>query len=398
MLKFQWQPGLFAVPSLPIEPAAVGALTPFNSGSPGHRPHVRDPVLSHRGKVTSGDRMTGAERRRTVTVDVGRVQVGSARPGRRPVDDEHRHGGRPGHDRPGARARRGGQRARPGHGQQRRRRRAAVPEIVARGGRAGHRRLPLQRPPPPREVPGLRPGARQVPDQPRERRRQAPRRELRDDRPDRRRPRQAGPHRRQLGQPRPAPPDRDDGRQREARGAARRPRRDAGRDRGERDPLGRAGRGDRPRPRPDHPVGEGLRRAGPGRRLPAPGAALRPPAAPRPHRGGHGHEGHRGEHGRAVHPPPGRDRRHDPRVPDAAARAATGPRRSRSPSRSSSRSGSASSRRRSPPAPAAGGRRRPSSRRWRRRSRGTSRTEMPRWRERYRGRRGAAGSRSWAAS
>ena len=35
VLKFQWQPGLFAVPSLPIEPAAVGALTPLIRVRPG---------------------------------------------------------------------------------------------------------------------------------------------------------------------------------------------------------------------------------------------------------------------------------------------------------------------------------------------------------------------------
>ena len=49
--------------------------------------------------------------------------------------------------------------------------------------------------------------------------------------------------------------------------------------------------------RPHHPLGEGLRRAGPDRRLPPPGPPLRLPAPPRPHRGGHGHQGRGGEHG-----------------------------------------------------------------------------------------------------
>ena len=53
------------------------------------------------------------------------------------------------------------------------------------------------------------------------------------------------------------------------RRAARRARRD---DRGDArvgDALGRAGRGDRAAPRPDHPVGQGVGRPRPGRRLPA---------------------------------------------------------------------------------------------------------------------------------
>ena len=86
---------------------------------------------------------------------------------------------------------------------------AAVPEMVAqaprrpRRRRAGHRRLPLQRPQAPGRVPGDGGGAREVPDQPRQRRREAPRRALRDDRPGRDRERQAGPDRGQLGLARP---------------------------------------------------------------------------------------------------------------------------------------------------------------------------------------------------
>ncbi len=123
------------------------------------------------------------------------------------------------------------------------------------------------------EVPGDGRGPRQVPDQPGQRRRQAPRRELPDDRPGCDRARQAGPDRGQLGLARPGPPDRAHGCQRPGRRAARRARRD---DRGDGrvgPPLGRAGRGDRPSARPDHPVGEGVRRPRPRRRL--------PPASPR---------------------------------------------------------------------------------------------------------------------
>ena len=53
------------------------------------------------------------------------------------------------------------------------------------------------------EYPETASPARQVPDQPGQRRRQAPRRALRDDRQGRDRQRQAGPHRRQLGLARP---------------------------------------------------------------------------------------------------------------------------------------------------------------------------------------------------
>ena len=93
---------------------------------------------------------------------------------------------------------------------------------------------------------------------PGQRRREAPRRALRDDRQGRHRQRRAGPYRRQLGLARPGAPDRADGRERRFRRAARRPRRD---DRGDArvgDALGRAGRGDRDAPRPDHPLGQGL--------------------------------------------------------------------------------------------------------------------------------------------
>ena len=93
---------------------------------------------------------------------------------------------------------------------------------------------------------------------PGQRRRQAPRRALRDDRQGRDRQRRAGPDRGQLGLARPGDPDRAHGRQRRVGRAARCPRRDDRRDARVGDALGRAGRGDRDAPRPDHPLGEGL--------------------------------------------------------------------------------------------------------------------------------------------
>ena len=71
--------------------------------------------------------------------------------------------------------------------------------------------------------------------------------------------------------------------------------------------------------RPDHPVVQGQRRAGPDLGLPRTGAALRLPAAPGPDRGRHGHQGHGGLQRRAGHPAAGRHRRHHPRLAHAAA-------------------------------------------------------------------------------
>ena len=129
-------------------------------------------------------------RRPTVSVDVGGVLVGSAHPGRRPVDDQHRHrrrrrdgdpGRAPGARRLAARARDGqhgrGGGGRPGDG----------PQGPRTGrGRPDHRRLPLQRPQAAGRVPGDGVVAREVPDQPGQRRREAPRRALRDDHQGRR--------------------------------------------------------------------------------------------------------------------------------------------------------------------------------------------------------------------
>ena len=129
---------------------------------------------------------------------------------------------------------------------------AAVPEMIRKlrdnlgVDVAGHRRLPLQRPQAAGRLPGDGGGARQVPDQPGQRRDEAPRRALPDDRPGRHRARQAGPDRRQLGLPRPAAPDRPHGGERPPRGARRRPRRDDRRHDRVGDALRGAGRGDGP--------------------------------------------------------------------------------------------------------------------------------------------------------
>ena len=237
----------------------------------------------------------------------------------------------------------------------------------------------------------------QVPDQPGQRRRQAPRRALRDDRQGRDRQRQDGPHRGQLGLARPGDPDRADGRQRPRRRATRRARRDDRRDARVGAALGRAGRGDRDAPRPDHPVGQGLRRPRPRRRLPAAGRAQRLPAAPRPDRGGDGRQGRHRLDGRPLDPAQRGYRRHDPRLADARARCAA---RARGRDRPAGPpvDGPALV-----PAPGLGlPRLRPhdlarSSRRWPSRSRATSRSACRSGARPIRARRRCA-SRSWAAS
>ena len=102
--------------------------------------------------------------------------------------------------------------------------------------------------------------------------------------------------------------------------SAGRPRRDDGGDGRERAPIGGAGRGRGTVARPDHPQRQGVRRAGPGRRLPDARGPLRLPAAPRADRGGTRRQGHHRQHGGAQHPAAGGHRRHDPRVADARAR------------------------------------------------------------------------------
>ena len=83
---------------------------------------------------------------------------------------------------------------------------------------AADRRLSFQRPQAAVQLPGLRAGAREVPDQSRQRRQgHPPRSAVRGDDRAGDRLRQAGAHRRQLGQPRPGPAGEPDGRERASR-------------------------------------------------------------------------------------------------------------------------------------------------------------------------------------
>ena len=82
-----------------------------------------------------------------------------------------------------------------------------------------------------------------------------------------------------------------------------------------------------PGARQDHPVVQGVGRAGPDRRVPRTGAPLRLSAAPRPDRSGHGQQGHRRLDRGAVGAAAGRHRRHHPHFADARSRAATAPRK-----------------------------------------------------------------------
>ncbi len=99
---------------------------------------------------------------------------------------------------------------------------AAVPAIRERldalgCARAADRRLPLQRPQAAHRVSRVRAGAREVPDQPRQRRQgQQARSAVRGDDREGHRVRQAGAHRRQLGQPRRRAARAHDGRERAA--------------------------------------------------------------------------------------------------------------------------------------------------------------------------------------
>ena len=197
--------------------------------------------------------------------------------------------------------------------------------------RADHRRLPLQRPPAAHAVSGLRPRAGQVPHQSRQRRRQAPRRELPRDHRSRAGERQAGAHRRQLGLARSdALLTAHDGRQRAAGRAAGRARRDDGRHGRERasvrarSPRRTAwpttGSSSAPRCRGVQDLVDVYRMLA---------ARVRLSAAPRTHRGRPWREGHRREHGRArvllqegigdtirvsLTPAPGGDRTEEVRV------------------------------------------------------------------------------------
>ena len=240
---------------------AVGRPSPSTSAaSPSARAH---PIVVQ--SMTNTD---------TADADATAVQVARARPRRQRAGARHgqqRGGGGGGPARSCAELRRPGRR------------------------RAGHRRLPLQRPPAADRVSRLRRGRWPSTGSTRATSAASAHDEnFRDDRRGRARQRQAGAHRRQLGLARPAPAHRDDGRERAS--AASRATRATSRWR--RWWRARSAPPSWPRttglrPRPDHPQRQGLRRAGPGRRLPHARGALRLPAAPRPHRGGHGRQGHR---------------------------------------------------------------------------------------------------------
>ena len=122
---------------------------------------------------------------------------------------------------------------------------------------------------------------------------------FRDDRPGRDRARQAGPHRRELGLARPAAAHRADGRER-AR-AEPRDARDVMIEAMVESALRSAALAEETGLRHDRIIlsAKVVRRAGPGRRVPPARRALRLPAAPRPDRGRHGHEGHRRDAPRA---------------------------------------------------------------------------------------------------
>ncbi len=74
------------------------------------------------------------------------------------------------------------------------------------------------------------------------------------------------------------------------------------------------------------PVGQGVERAGPDRRLSRAGRALRLPAASRPDRGRNGQQGDRRVDRRAGGAAAGRHRRHDPRLAHARAQRRSHPR------------------------------------------------------------------------
>ena len=133
--------------------------------------------------------------------------------------------------------------------------------------------------------------------------------------------RQGGAHRRQLGQPRPGAADRADGRERAAAPSRCEPQQVMYQARSSRRRSSRRGA---PRRSAWRPSRSSCRARCRGVQdlisvYRALARALRLPAAPRPDRGRHGHQGHgrvdRGAGGAAA----GRHRRHDPRLADAAA-------------------------------------------------------------------------------
>ena len=243
---------------------------------------------------------------------------------RRAVDDQHRHGGHRGDGRPGQGARRRRLGARPHHGQHRggRCRGSCHPRTTRCGGLQGpaDRRFSFQRAQAPLQLPGLRPGARQVPHQSRQcRQGRAPRPAVRRDDRAGDRLRQAGAHRRQLGQPRPGFAGEPHGRERPVGESARRRQHHARGAHDLRDSQRAVRRSVGPARRPHRPGVQGFQRAGSHRRLHGARAALRLSAASRPDRGRHGQQGHRGVDGGARRAAAARHRRHDPDLAHAGA-------------------------------------------------------------------------------
>ena len=148
-------------------------------------------------------------------------------PHRGAVDDQYRHGRRPGHRTPSAGPGGGGLGAGARHGQHRGS--GAPDRSHPRAARCrglpspADRRFSLQRPPPAHPLSGLCTGPGEIPHQPRQRRFQAQARQpVRDHDRNRHPLRPPGAHRRQLGQPGRRAPDTHDGRQRPSQRAQRR--------------------------------------------------------------------------------------------------------------------------------------------------------------------------------
>ena len=270
------------------------------SAAPSER-HTTIPVRVGHVKVGGGAPIVVQSMTNTDTADIdGTAQPGCGAQSRRLRDRAH-------HGRP----RRGGGR-RPAHQGQ-------APQDGRE--RAAGRRLPLHRPQAARRAPGLRRGARQVPHQSRQRRlRQQEGHAVLGDRRDRDQARQAGAHRRELGLARSGAAHHADGREHQVREPAGRARDHPRGDGAVGAAFGEARRGDRAVEGQDHPLGQGLGRAGPDRGLSGARAPLRLRDPPRPHRGRHGLEGHRRVIRRARHPDAAGHRRHHPHLAHPRAR------------------------------------------------------------------------------
>ena len=228
-----------------------------------------------------------------------------------------------------------------------RRLRPRCPQIVeapgrARRERADRRRLPLQRPPPADQISRVRPRARQVPHQSRQRRRQASTTSnfraiievaVRNEKPVR-----IGVNWGSLDQILLTEMMDDNAAQRRAARRARCHDRGDGRERAalrrlaeQYRPAARHGSSSAPRSAACRTWSTSIAARGP----------LRLPAAPRTDRSRHGQQGHGGHHRGALDAAAGGHRRHDPRLAHARCRTAIAPKKCMSPSRSCSRWGCA---------------------------------------------------------